>query len=77
MERNQAAQLKLLLVLKQGFLGMQMQGKESFGGDGILVRDVENIIYNVGLLARKGMVDTDKEIVNINDWPAEMLRRCT
>ena len=42
-----------------------MQGKESFGGDGILVRDVENIIYNVGLLARKGMVDTDKEIINI------------
>ena len=42
-----------------------MQGKEFFGGDGILVKGVENTIQNVGLLARKGMIDTDKEIISI------------
>lgn len=35
------------------------------GGDGILKDDVEDTIAAVGTLARKGMQDTDKEIVEI------------
>ena len=50
-----------------------MQGKEFFGGDGILVKGVENTIHNVGLLAQKGMIDTDKEIISIMIGAAKML----
>lgn len=58
---------KIASAVEAGLLGMQMQmqGKEFFGGDGILVKGVENTIHNVGLLARKGMIDTDKEIISI------------
>ena len=44
---------------------MQMQGTEFCGGDGIVVRGVENTIRNVGRLARYGMAQTDKEIIDI------------
>ncbi len=44
---------KTASAVEASLLGMQMQGKESFDGDGILVKDVETTIYNVSLLARK------------------------
>lgn len=58
---------KIASAVEAGLLGMQMQmqGTEFFGGDGIVVKGVENTINNVGRLARVGMRDTDKEIIHI------------
>ena len=42
-----------------------MQGEQFYGGDGIVVKGVENTIRNVGRLARYGMAETDKEIINM------------
>jgi len=44
---------------------MQKQNHQFYGGDGIIVKGVENTIQNVGRLARVGMADTDKEIIDI------------
>lgn len=58
---------KIASAVEAGLLGMQMQmqGQEFHGGDGIVVKGVENTIDNVGRLARLGMAQTDKEIIQI------------
>ena len=58
---------KIASAVEAGLLGMQMQRQnhQFYGGDGIIVKGVENTIQNVGRLARVGMADTDKEIINI------------
>lgn len=58
---------KIASAVEAGLLGMQMQKQnhQFYGGDGIIVKGVENTIQNVGRLARVGMADTDKEIINI------------
>ncbi|MEA4964657.1 MAG: L-serine ammonia-lyase, iron-sulfur-dependent, subunit alpha [Oscillospiraceae bacterium] len=58
---------KIASAVEAGLLGMQMvrYGKEFFGGDGIVSKGVENTIRNVGELARDGMRDTDREILQI------------
>ncbi len=58
---------KIASAVEAGLLGMQMQmqGREFYGGDGIVVKGVENTISNVGRLASVGMRDTDKEIIQI------------
>ena len=58
---------KISSAVEAGLLGMQMQlqGSQFYGGDGILVKGVENTIRNVGRLARFGMAETDKEIIQI------------
>lgn len=58
---------KIVSAVEAGLLGMQMQaqGKEFLGGDGIIVKGVENTIKNIGRLARNGMAETDKEIIDI------------
>ncbi len=58
---------KIASAVEAGLLGMQMQmqGTQFYGGDGILVKGVENTIANVGRLARVGMKETDKEIIHI------------
>lgn len=58
---------KIASAVEAGLLGMQMQFHDSefFGGDGIVVKGVENTIRNVGLLAREGMGETDREIVRL------------
>lgn len=58
---------KIASAVEAGLLGMQMQmqGREFYGGDGIVVKGVENTINNVGRLASVGMRDTDKEIIQI------------
>ena len=50
---------------------MQMRGEQFYGGDGIVVKGVENTIRNVGRLARQGMAQTDREIIDmmISDQP--------
>ncbi len=58
---------KIASAVEAGLLGWQMQtqGTEFSGGDGIITKGVENTIRNVGRVARNGMVDTDREIIDI------------
>ena len=44
---------------------MFINGQEFKGGDGIVTKGVENTIHNVGVLAKDGMRETDKEILKI------------
>lgn len=58
---------KIASAVEAGLLGWQMQanGTQFYGGDGIVMKGVENTIRNVGRLARDGMAGTDREIINI------------
>ena len=58
---------KIASAVEAGLLGWQMQeqGTQFYGGDGIVTKGVENTIRNVGRLARKGMAQTDREIISI------------
>lgn len=58
---------KIASAVEGGLLGMEMyrHGSEFIGGDGIVTKGVENTIRNVGRLARIGMAQTDKEIIDI------------
>lgn len=58
---------KIASAVEAGLLGMQMfmHGNQFMGGDGIVTKGVEATIKNVGVLAREGMKETDKEILNI------------
>lgn len=63
---------KIASAVEGGLLGMQMyaHGSEFRGGEGIVTKGVENTIANVGRLARQGMADTDKEIIDIMISPS-------
>ena len=56
---------KIASAVEAGLLGMQMQMHESqfYGGDGIVVKGVENTIRNIGTLASEGMRETDRTII--------------
>ncbi len=58
---------KIASAVEAGLVGMEMyrHGSQFHGGDGILERGVENTIENVGDLARKGMRETDEEIIRL------------
>lgn len=58
---------KIASAVEAGLLGMQMQrrGEQFFGGDGIVVKGVENTIRNVGVLAARGMRETDRTIIEL------------
>ena len=58
---------KIASAVEAGLLGMQMQrrGEQFFGGDGIVVKGVENTIRNVGVLAAQGMRETDRTIIEL------------
>ena len=58
---------KIASAVEAGLLGWQMQrrGRQFYGGDGIVVKGVENTIRNVGRLARDGMAETDREIISM------------
>lgn len=58
---------KIASAIEAGLLGMQMQmhGSEFYGGDGIIVKGVENSIRNIGILAREGMLSTDRTIIHL------------
>ena len=58
---------KIASAIEGGLLGMQMyfHGSQFYGGDGIITKGVENTIRNVGRLARNGMAETDREIIDI------------
>ncbi len=58
---------KIAMAVEAGIMGYEMAraGKQFYGGDGIVTKGVENTIRNVGRLAKDGMGDTDREIINI------------
>ncbi len=63
---------KIASAVDAGLLGLAMyeDGNQFFGGDGIVKRGVENTIRAVGQLARVGMEQTDKEIIQLMLDPA-------
>ena len=58
---------KIAMAVEAGFMGYEMvlNGSQFYGGDGIVTKGVENTIRNVGILAREGMSETDREIIKI------------
>ncbi len=58
---------KIAAAVDAGLLGLAMyeDGNQFFGGDGIVKKGVENTIATVGKLARLGMEQTDKEIIQL------------
>lgn len=58
---------KIAMAVEAGIMGFEMwrNGSQFHGGDGIVTKGVENTIKNVGRLARDGMSDTDREIIEI------------
>ena len=58
---------KIAAAVDAGLLGLAMyeDGNQFFGGDGIVKCGVENTIAAVGRLARFGMEQTDKEIIEL------------
>ena len=58
---------KIASAVEAGLLGMQMNmhGTQFYAGEGIIVKGVENTIKNVNDLAKRGMRETDVEIIRI------------
>ncbi|MCM1026640.1 MAG: L-serine ammonia-lyase, iron-sulfur-dependent, subunit alpha [Roseburia sp.] len=58
---------KIASAVEAGLLGLQMQlhGSQFYGGDGIVVKGVENTIRNVCALASVGMRETDRTILRL------------
>ena len=58
---------KIAMAVEAGIMGFEMwrAGSQFYGGDGIVTKGVENTIKNVGRLAKDGMSDTDREIIEI------------
>ena len=58
---------KIASAVEAGLLGWQMNvgGSEFIGGDGIVIKGVENTIDAVSRLARDGMRETDNEILRL------------
>ena len=44
---------------------MYLEGQQFYGGDGIVTKGVDNTVQNVGRLAREGMRETDRTILEI------------
>ena len=57
----------LLSAVEAGLLGWQMYTHDSqfYGGDGIVVKGVENTIKAVSRVAHDGMRSTDDEIIKL------------
>ena len=58
---------KIASAVEAGLMGLEMfrNGNQFFGGDGIVKKGVENTIASVSRLAKLGMEQTDKEIINL------------
>ena len=58
---------KIASAVEAGLLGLQMQNHDSqfYGGEGIVVKGVENTIRNVNALAHDGMKETDRLIIQM------------
>ena len=58
---------KIAAAVDAGILGyhMYLEDQQFYGGDGIVTKGADKTVRNVGILARKGMKDTDKTILEI------------
>lgn len=58
---------KIASSVDAGILGYHMikRGQQFYGGDGIIVKGIENTIRNVGQLGRDGMRGTNEEIIRM------------
>lgn len=58
---------KIAAAVDAGILGWDMycDHQQFYGGDGIVTKGVDNTLRNVGRLAREGMKDTNKTILDI------------
>ena len=58
---------KIASAVEAGLLGVKMweNGSQFYGGDGIVVKGVENTIKNIGTLASVGMRETDATIIDM------------
>lgn len=58
---------KIASSVDAGILGYHMikRGQQFYGGDGIVVKGIENTIRNVGQLGRDGMRGTNEEIIRM------------
>lgn len=58
---------KIATAVENGILGFNLfrSGNQFLGGDGIVKKGVENTIESIGKLAKDGMRDTDKAILEI------------
>ena len=58
---------KIAAAVDAGILGyhMYLENQQFLGGDGIVTKGVDNTVYNVGRLAREGMRETDRTILEI------------
>ncbi len=56
---------KIAMAVETGIFGYEMfrNGQQFYGGDGLVVKGVENSIANFGRLGRVGMRETDREII--------------
>ncbi|MGM9940862.1 MAG: serine dehydratase subunit alpha family protein [Bulleidia sp.] len=56
---------KIAQSVDAGIFGYQMymEGQQFYGGDGIIVKGIENTISNIGRLGKKGMESTNQEII--------------
>jgi L-cysteine desulfidase len=58
---------KIAAAVDAGILGYHMflEEQQFYGGDGIVTKGVDKTVYNVGRLAREGMRQTDRTILEI------------
>lgn len=58
---------KIATSVDAGIMGYEMyrNGQQFYGGDGIIVKGVENTIRNIGRLGKIGMRETDREIIRM------------
>ena len=58
---------KIAAAVDAGILGyhMYLDGQQFYGGDGIVTKGVDKTVRNVGILAREGMRQTDRTILEI------------
>ena len=58
---------KIAAAVDAGILGydMYLENQQFYGGDGIVTKGVDKTVINVGKLAREGMKETDKTILEI------------
>ena len=58
---------KIAAAVDAGILGyhMYLERQQFYGGDGIVTKGVDNTVRNVGILAREGMRETDRTILEI------------
>ena len=58
---------KIASAVDAGVLGyhMYLEGQQFYGGDGIVTKGADKTVHNIGRLAREGMRETDRTILEI------------